>query len=356
MDAVATHVLAVVSSACRLCRSVHDADEDFAPARKGDGSPVTVCDFAIQAHVTGELRRRGLALPLVAEEDLKDASPQDLAVVRKLVEKFADHAFPREALPTPAAATAATRALRRRHPSPGDPPFSTGAPSSSPFFILDPIDGTRAFLRGDASQFAIGLALIDGEDGTPVVGALGLPNWRRAGVDLSQGSDLVLMAVRGGGAWAFSEGGGAPQRLRVARGTSLEDATVVLSESQAWRTEGSDVLALACGYGPGRQPKDTLHVCCGSLVKYACVAMGHAEAFVEHPVVGKERLNAWDHAAGVVLVQEAGGRVTDVEGRPLAFLPPPEAHITPRHGVVVASNGAMHDELAYAMRAGVELL
>ena len=106
MDAVATHVLAVVSSACRLCRSVYDADEDFAPARKGDGSPVTVCDFAIQAHVTGELRRRGLALPLVAEEDLKDASPQDLAVVRKLVEKFADHAFPREALPTPAAATA----------------------------------------------------------------------------------------------------------------------------------------------------------------------------------------------------------------------------------------------------------
>src|SRR5690606_38060532 len=56
-----------------------------------------------------------------------------------------------------------------------------------------------------------------------------------------------------------------------------------------------------------------------SQAKYAAVARGEAEIYLRLPTSADYRENIWDHAAGALLVTEAGGRVTDIAGRPLDF-------------------------------------
>jgi 3'(2'), 5'-bisphosphate nucleotidase len=77
-----------------------------------------------------------------------------------------------------------------------------------------------------------------------------------------------------------------------------------------------------------------------SQVKYAAVAAGEAEIYLRPRSRPDYRENVWDHAAGVAVVEHAGGRVTDLDGRVLDF----------RHGRrleenrgVLATNGAVHD-------------
>ena len=56
-----------------------------------------------------------------------------------------------------------------------------------------------------------------------------------------------------------------------------------------------------------------------SQAKYAVVARGEAEAYLRLPTRADYREKIWDHAAGVLIVEEAGGTVTDITGRPLEF-------------------------------------
>src|SRR6185369_270101 len=84
-----------------------------------------------------------------------------------------------------------------------------------------------------------------------------------------------------------------------------------------------------------------------SQVKYGLVAAGCAEAYLRIPPVGKGPEKVWDHAAGSLLVLEAGGQVTDLLGKPLSFL---SAEGLTGHGGILASNGRLHDRLLKAVR------
>jgi histidinol-phosphatase len=181
-------------------------------------------------------------------------------------------------------------------------------------WYIDPIDGTHNFIRG-IPLFGTLLGLeVDGQLQLGVVSAPALrERW---------------YARRGGGAWAVGAAGmEGPRAIHVSRVTSLADAQVLYGS-------GHDIEA--SGRAPG------FHDLLGAVWRergfgdfwgYALLAEGAAEAMVEVD------LSSWDMAAPLVLIEEAGGRVTDFEGHRLID-----------SGTLLASNGLLHDEVLGRLR------
>ena len=201
------------------------------------------------------------------------------------------------------------------------------------FWTLDPIDGTKGFLR--SQQYAIALALIVA--GQPTVAVLGCPN-------LSLGAErgAVLTAVRGEGAWIQPMTGNAkPVAIRV---TDNQDSSVArFSESvESGHSSHGHSAQVAEILGITTEP-----VRLDSQAKYAVVARGEADIYMRLPTRKDYVEQIWDHAAGALVVSEAGGRVTDVDGKTLDFT----------HGCgleinrgVLATSGTLHDTVLDALR------
>ncbi|MFB6231728.1 MAG: inositol monophosphatase family protein, partial [Salinibacter sp.] len=84
-----------------------------------------------------------------------------------------------------------------------------------------------------------------------------------------------------------------------------------------------------------------------SQAKYAIVARGEAEIYLRLPRPGTDYTERiWDHAAGSLVVQAAGGTVTDMHGEPLDFT---HGHLLEENTGVVATNGPLHDEVIDAL-------
>ena len=84
-----------------------------------------------------------------------------------------------------------------------------------------------------------------------------------------------------------------------------------------------------------------------SQVKYGLVSRGDASIYLRLPTQKSYRENIWDHAAGSIIVEEAGGRVTDIQGKPLNFSVGNK--LTNNRGVI-ATNGKLHDLLLKAVQ------
>jgi histidinol-phosphatase len=171
-------------------------------------------------------------------------------------------------------------------------------------WVVDPVDGTSNFVRG-VPVWATLLALLDGPDvrvGVVSAPALGRRWW----------------AARGQGCWTTALGGG-PRRLRVSAVADLADASLSFSGVDEWADAGrlDGFLTLT------RQAWRTRGY--GDFYSYALVAEGAVDAAAEPQV------SLWDLAPLVVLVEEAGGRFTDLAGR-----------AGPDGGSAVASNGLLH--------------
>ncbi|MEU6643773.1 histidinol-phosphatase [Saccharomonospora sp. NPDC046836] len=163
-----------------------------------------------------------------------------------------------------------------------------GGAASTPgrVWVLDPIDGTKNFLRGNP-VWATLIALVD--DGVPVVGMVSAPLLGRR-----------WWASTGGGAW-LRDGAGT-HRLSVSGVTELADAYVSTTDLGTWVEYHSReaYLALLDACWESRAFGDFWHHC--------LVAEGAIDVAAE-PIV-----NPWDVAAAQVLVTEAGGRFSDLTG------------------------------------------
>jgi len=174
-------------------------------------------------------------------------------------------------------------------------------------FIVDPIDGTRNFVR----RIPTWAVLIGLEEDGLVTG----------GVVYQPATGVLHTAWRGEGAWRDGE------RIRVSAVDALERALVVhssvnfLRRSPYW--EGFLHLADRTQVQRGL----------GDFSAYLWVAEGQGEIALSTTV------KAWDVAALKVLVEEAGGRLTDLDGRPGIY-----------GSTVFASNGVLHDAALAAMR------
>lgn len=172
-------------------------------------------------------------------------------------------------------------------------------------WILDPIDGTKNFLRG-LPAWATLVALV--QDGSPTLGMISAPLLGRR-----------WWASSGGGAWLHD--GWGVRRLSVSGVSHLRDAYLSTTDLGSWTEYRSRerYLALADACWEARGIGDFWHHC--------LVAEGSVDVAVECAA------QSWDLAAAQVLVTEAGGRFTDLNG---------EA----RHdkGSAISSNGLIHDE------------
>jgi 3'(2'), 5'-bisphosphate nucleotidase len=254
---------------------------------------VTVADFAAQAIVAESLQSSLGDVRLVAEE----ASPflRDPAHGAHLEAALtAAH----EAWPD-ATSDELLRAID----------VGSADPHPDGYWTLDPIDGTKGFIRGQ--QYAVCLAYIIGSE--PVIGVLGCPNLpgsREAPLDAQDPTGCIYAAERGAGAWSAS---GPGERLRCA--TWEPGMPVSLCESfDGGHSDHSATAAIAARLGRAGPPARLDSQC-----KYAVVARGQADLYLRLPTRKGYVERIWDHASGDVIAEEAGCTVSDARGVPLDF-------------------------------------
>jgi 3'(2'), 5'-bisphosphate nucleotidase len=208
------------------------------------------------------------------------------------------------------------------------------AGASDRYWTLDPIDGTKGFLRGD--QYAIALALVDG--GEVVLGVLGCPNLPNP--DGSTGA--IFAAATGGVAQAWYGDAADPQPVSVAAPATLAEARFCESVESGHSNQDHSAQ-IAARLGITAEPYRIDSQC-----KYAAVARGDASIYLRLPTRADYREKIWDHAAGKFVVEQAGGVVTDVTGAPLDFSH--GATLATNRGVV-ATDGRFHDQVIAAVQA-----
>jgi 3'(2'), 5'-bisphosphate nucleotidase len=322
-DAEIEIAVSTVRDACRLTRAVQD---EIVAARAGvakeDRSPVTIADLAVQIVVSHRLAAAFPHDPLLAEEDSRPLLEQ-----AQLSEQV--FALASRLLPAVGRAEMLTALDRGGH----------AGGRSGRFWILDPVDGTKGFLRRE--QYAIALALV--EDGEVVAGVLGCPNLPDR-TDRPVG--CLLAAVRGGGAHQVEIDGSASRRVGV--DAVADPARAILCESVETGHSAHEHTAAICARLGLTAPTVRMDSQC----KYAVVARGDASIYLRLPRSAGYREKSWDHAAGALVITEAGGRVTDLDGRPLDFS---QGALLGVANGILATNGALHEPVRAAARAHLGL-
>lgn len=277
-----------LSSAVALCHRI--GGDPGCVFEKPDGSLVTLADFGVQALLGRALRSAFPDDALAFEEDptemLRLCPDGALANLSELLAADLDRILAWMAPATPA--------------------------NAARTWVIDPIDGTRAFVR--AGAFVVGIGLLDG--------------WRTAGARLVRlkeyGRRRMDFVAWEGRAWAHDG-----RRVR-----------------EVWTSdrEPPDARAVArdlCGRTSLALLQRDYRPCSSMLEGYIRVATGESDVLVSDPL-HYTSLMPWDHVAGVALVEAAGGRVTDLHGRALDFSRPTAPMAD--NGLVV-SNGVFHDVL-----------
>ncbi len=280
---------------------------------KDDKSPVTIGDFGAQALIIHAIRHNFPKDEIVGEEEastLRENQPLteqiwDLVKGTRLEDQEAEKELggPVESVEQMLQAI--------------DAGNSAGG-AKGRIWALDPIDGTKGFLRG--GQYAVCLALI--EDGDVKVGVLGCPNLM---VDNSAplsadvggtGRGVLFGAISGSGATSRPLGQGALQErqpIHMKEVTNITHATFCESVEAGHSSHG-DQAAVAKKLGTTSES-----VRMDSQAKYGSIARGAGDVYLRLPVSATYQEKIWDHAAGDLIVREAGGQVTDAEGKRLDF-------------------------------------
>ena len=310
--------LTAVRAASEVCRGAQGRLLAGQTLTKGDQSPVTIADFAAQAVVCAELTESLGAIEMIGEEDSDDLRSADAAELLDAV-------------------TGLVRTQRDDAVSPGTVldwiSVGASAGASDRYWTLDPIDGTKGFLRGE--QYAIALGLIEG--GEVILGVLGCPN-----LPNPDGSIGAVFAATDGASLAWYGDAPDPQPVTVAAPASLAEARFCESVESGHSNQDHSAQ-IAARLGITAEPYRIDSQC-----KYAAVARGDASIYLRLPTRADYREKIWDHAAGKFVVEQAGGVVTDVTGAPLDFSH--GAELVANSGVV-ATDGRFHDQVVEAVRA-----
>jgi len=235
LEAILPRVKEVAAEAGRAALE-HYGSSEF--ERKADGSPLTLADRAAHRTIQEGLGALTPDIPVLSEESSPDETKDRRSWVR--------------------------------------------------FWLVDPLDGTKEFLK-KTGEFTVNIALISGHEA--VLGVLHVPVPGR-----------TYSAARGKG--AFAEGPGEARRPIHVRSLREDDLVVVASKDHG----GAEVDALLAKLPGARRTS------AGSALKFGLVAEGRADLY---PRTG--RTMEWDTAAGQCVVECAGGKVTDFSGRPLAY-------------------------------------
>lgn len=301
-----------VRAAAKLCQRVQPGSGS---AQKGDSSPVTVADFGSQAVICRMLSDGYPGDPVVAEEDASDLRAAPRSVLYEEVVRLVRGVYPESSSQDVLALI----------------DYGSNRAYTDRFWTLDPVDGTKGFLGG--RNYAVALALV--VEGRVRASALACPDRE----DPDGGS--IYAACEGGGALRVALRGDTGRRtIRVSRTRDVTRARFCESFEAAHTSfDISSRVARKLGISVPAVRMD-------SQAKYAVVARGDAEVYLRLPSRSGYVEKIWDHAAGTLILTEAGGTVTDVNGQILDFSV--GARLFGNRGVV-ATNGRMHAEILGAL-------
>ncbi|KAL4331447.1 3'(2'),5'-bisphosphate nucleotidase 1 [Arachis hypogaea] len=294
--------------AARLCQKVQKALLQSDVHSKSDKSPVTVADYGSQALVSFVLERELPSEPfsLVAEEDSGDLRKESGQETLKRITELVNDTLASEESDRFTALTTedVLRAI--------DNGKSEGG-SIGRHWVLDPIDGTKGFVRGD--QYAIALGLL--HEGKVVLGVLACPNLPLTSIGNNQQSSsnevgCLFFAKVGDGAYMQSLNGSTHIKVHVTDTGNPEEASFFESFEAAHSSHDLS-SSIAEKLGVKAPP-----VRIDSQAKYGALSRGDGAIYLRFPHKGY-REKIWDHAAGSIVVTEAGGIVTDAAGNPLDF-------------------------------------
>ncbi|MCU0289524.1 MAG: 3'(2'),5'-bisphosphate nucleotidase [Acidobacteria bacterium] len=281
-----------VIEAMRISKTVQQELTGADAITKTDKSPVTIADFASQAIICKLLKTQFPSIPIVAEENSDALSkPENCAVLEKIL-----YFITRDEK---------IKNILDKNNLCRNIDLGTDEPSKDVFWTLDPIDGTKGFLRGE--QFAIALALI--VNGEVQLGILGCPNLKL------WNDGCLLFAEKGSGAFAMDIQNFERKKVEVSGIIAPHKMRFVesyVSSHSDMDTQGKIARELELEEEPVRMD---------SQVKYGVLAAGQAEIYlrIPHPKTPDYREKIWDHAAGSLIVTEAGGMVSDIIGNKLDF-------------------------------------
>ncbi|MCQ4609991.1 histidinol-phosphatase [Corynebacterium sp. CCUG 61414] len=172
-------------------------------------------------------------------------------------------------------------------------------------WVIDPIDGTKNFVRGVPVWATLISLLVDGQ---PVLGVVSAPALARR-----------WYAAQGSGAWrTFNKG--SLKRLEVSHVSELADASLAMSSLEGWKARGLQENFIALTERTWRLRGY------GDFFGYCLVAEGAVD------IAAEPEVSVWDLAALSVLVTEAGGTFSSLSGEP-----------GPHGGDAIATNGLLHD-------------
>ena len=305
-----------VLKAAQLCQAVQSDMLETDAIKKVDRSPVTVADFGSQALICSAI---GNAFPkdcIVAEEDSQALreNPRLRSRVTDYVNRFAE--------------CSPNQVCEWIDRGQGE--------VNNRFWTLDPIDGTKGFLR--RNQYAVALALI--VEGEVKFGLLACPNLPQAWDKPATGKGCLLVAAQGEGAHMYGLNGMLLKRICVAPTPRRFVDSIETSHGD----HGAHAK-VAQELGITAQP-----IQIDSQAKYGLVARGEASIYLRlpNPRTPHYRECIWDHAAGIIVVEEAGGKVTDMHGQSLNFLQ--GRRMTSNRGIV-ATNGKHHERVIEIIRS-----
>lgn len=308
--------LGAAAEATKLCQRVQ-ASVTAQTIEKRDKSPVTIADFGSQAIIARALKQAFPSIPLIAEETssvLRSAdNSQQLARVREEV----------------------ARSLAKAEVGADELcewiDHGNATAYADVFWTLDPIDGTKGFLRGE--QYAIALALV--VDGEPVCATLACPN-----LPNPDGSVGAIFSANNGLAMAHY----AETQTTIAVSSCADFPTSRFCESvESGHSDHNQSQAIASLLGITGES-----VRMDSQAKYAAVARGDAEMYLRLPTRPGYVECIWDHAAGYAILKAAGGEISDVDGKALDFR---QGSGLKNNRGVVASNARLHKRLIEAIAA-----
>ncbi|KAJ7070493.1 hypothetical protein C8F01DRAFT_1106619 [Mycena amicta] len=302
--------LAAVRRACALTDSVFNKLVKNETLTKGDKSPVTVGDYAAQALISTMLARAFPDDPIVGEEDAKDLRVEEGRVLRERIVELANEAIvaplrdddvvawgigPGQAKTTDELLDAIDKGN-----------YNGGR--SGRMWTIDPIDGTKGFLRGE--QYAVCVSLL--VNAQVQLGIIGCPNLPVDASTPDGARGCIFVAVRGQGCYQIPLSGSSETPLKM---PAFSPSTLNFLESvESAHSSHSTTDTISSILGITKPPLRM-----DSQAKYGCLARGDGGLYLRMPTGVGYREKIWDHAPGALLVEEAGGIVTDSRGQPLDF-------------------------------------
>jgi 3'(2'), 5'-bisphosphate nucleotidase len=339
---------------------------------KSDKSPVTVGDFSAQGIINAILNKHFPEDEIVGEEDADDLRKEDKSELKEKVIKLVNEGLTMDGASSEALSEDEVLSAIDR----GD---SKGAVKGR-MWTLDPIDGTKGFLRG--GQYAVCLALlVDGKVQLGVMGCPNLPVDKSAAKpkegdlqEVEKRNDLgvIFSATRGQGAFQVSVKCSSSWRSfsnrsllllqQPLRSSGVAQSSPISMHHLSPSTISSASFCESVEAGHSSQGTnaqiakylgiDSPSVRMDSQAKYASIARGDGDIYLRLPVGdGSYQEKIWDHAGGSLIVEEAGGIVSDAKGRPLDFS---LGRTLKENKGVVAAYKNIHGDVIKAVRKSLE--